>query len=134
MRSLFEVLGGESGIRRIVERFYFHMHARPEAAGIRQMHPESLEGAGEKLSLYLTGWTGGPQKYVEKYGHPRLRARHLPFKIGKSERDQWLMCMLLALEDLENELSLDVDVRAQLMESLLQLADHMRNVPESEHA
>ena len=134
MSTLFEVLGGEDGIRRIVERFYFHMHTRPEAIGIRQMHPESLEGSGEKLSLYLTGWTGGPQKYVEKYGHPRLRARHLPFKIGKSERDQWLMCMLLALEDLENELSLDADVRAQLMDSFLQLADHMRNVPETDEA
>jgi truncated hemoglobin YjbI len=49
--------------------------------------------------MYLSGWLGGPQLFVEAYGHPRLRARHLPFAIGETERDQWLMCMRMAMEE-----------------------------------
>src|SRR5438270_5320040 len=103
----FELVGGESGIRRLVDRFYDLMDTAPEAATIRALHATSLKASREKLFLFLTGWTGGPQLYVEKFGHPRLRARHLPFTISSRERDEWLWCMDRAL----NEQSMPDDIR-----------------------
>lgn len=122
-KSLYEILGGERGVRELVERFYFHMNDRVEARGVRDMHPSDLRASIEKLFMFLSGWSGGPQLFVEKFGHPRLRARHLPFPIGKSERDQWMMCMLLAIEDV----GVQEPVKSQLLDSLLRVADHMRN-------
>ena len=123
-RSVYEILGGADALRALVNEFYRQMAIRPEAAGIREMHPEDLSSSADKLFLFLSGWTGGPQLFVEKYGHPRLRARHLPFKIGKSERDQWMMCMLLAMEALK----IVEPIKSELMQALLNLADHMRNI------
>ena len=84
-------------VRALVDRFYDLMDTLPEAAGIRALHPETLDESRNKLFWFLSGWMGGPQLYVERFGHPRLRARHLPFPIGESERDQWLLCMDKAL-------------------------------------
>ena len=81
----FERIGGEEGVRALVDRFYDLMDTLPEAAGIRAMHPRDLRMSREKLYLFLVGWLGGPPLYVERFGHPRLRARHLPFPIGDSE-------------------------------------------------
>ena len=94
----FDALGGEAGVRALVDRFYDLMDASPEAATIRALHATSLKSSREKLTLYLTGWTGGPPLYVERYGHPMLRARHMPFSIGAKERDEWLWCMERALD------------------------------------
>ncbi len=119
-------MGGEAGIRRLVDRFYDLIDTAPEAATIRALHAKSLKVAREKLFMYLTGWTGGPPAYVERYGHPRLRARHLPFPIGARERDEWLWCMDKALDEQE----MPEDLRAGLREKIHALADHMRNQPE----
>ncbi len=119
----YEQLGGESGIRKLVDRFYDLMDQSPEAATVRALHADSLKSSRQKLFMYLTGWTGGPQIYVEQYGHPRLRARHLPFSIGGKERDEWLWCMDQALDEHE----MPTELRAQLRERLHALADHMRN-------
>jgi hemoglobin len=119
----FEALGGAEGVRALVHRFYDLVESAPEAAALRRVHGPSLDSAREKLTLYLTGWTGGPPVYVERYGHPMLRARHLPFSIGAQERDEWLWCMehALAEHDMPDE------VRQFLMTKLRPLADHMRN-------
>ncbi len=122
---LYDLLGGEEGLRRLVDRFYHHMATRPESAGIRRMHPEDLSVSAEKLFEFLSGWSGGPPLFERKRGHPRLRARHLPFRIGKPERDQWMMCMVLAVEDV----GLRDPVKSELLDALLRLADHMRNQP-----
>lgn len=122
----FDALGGEEGVRTLVNRFYDLMDSSPEAAHIRKLHAASLKSSREKLTLYLTGWTGGPQVYVEKYGHPMLRARHLPFPIGVRERDEWLWCMERALSEHE----MPDEVRQFLLGRLRPLADHMRNRPE----
>jgi hemoglobin len=116
-------MGGDAGIRRLVDRFYDLIDTAPEAATIRRLHAASLKASREKLFMYLTGWTGGPPIYVERFGHPRLRARHLPFSIGARERDEWLWCMdrALAEHDLPDWL------RVELTEKLHALADHMRN-------
>lgn len=116
-------MGGEPGIRALVDRFYDLMDTAPEAATIRALHAASLKRSREKLFEYLTGWSGGPPLYEEKYGHPRLRARHLPFGIGVKERDEWLWCMERALA----EAPMSDELRQFLRGRFRQLADHMRN-------
>jgi hemoglobin len=97
--SLYELIGGEVDLRALVDRFYDLMDSSPEAAQVRAIHPESLKQSREKLFMFLSGWSGGPPLYVQTHGHPRLRQRHMPFPIGKAERDQWLWCMDKALEE-----------------------------------
>lgn len=121
----YQRIGGEPAVRALVKRFYQLMEELPEAYGVRKLHPRDLSGSEEKLYLYLTGWLGGPQLYVEKFGHPRLRARHLPFAIGGPERDQWLFCMRQAMQ----EQIADDALRAALDKALSELADFMRNQP-----
>lgn len=116
-------IGGEAAVRALVRRFYQLMDELPETWGIRKMHAEDLSGSEEKLFLFLTGWLGGPDLYVERYGPPFLRARHLPFSIGASERDQWMTCMSQALDEIVTEEAL----RTRLHESFANLANHMRN-------
>jgi len=119
----YEQLGGEDGVRELVDRFYDHMDSLAEARGIRAMHARDLRGSRRKLFLFLSGWLGGPPLYEQQYGHPRLRARHLPFAIGESERDQWLLCMARALDDI----GVTGDLREQLWQAFVHTADHMRN-------
>ncbi len=119
----YKLVGGESKVRALVDRFYDLMDESPDYFGIRKLHPESLDGSREKLFMFLTGWLGGPQLYTEAFGHPRLRARHLPFAIGVSERDQWMACMTEALRDAEIETSM----RERLVGSFANTADWMRN-------
>jgi hemoglobin len=123
----YESIGGDTGVRQLVDRFYDLMDASPEAATIRRLHAASLKASREKLYMYLTGWTGGPPIYIEKYGHPRLRARHLPFHISSRERDEWLWCMDRALD----EQPMPDELRGFLREKLHALADHMRNQPDA---
>lgn len=119
----YEQIGGDAGVRALVERFYDLMDMDPAFTGIRALHAPSLAGAREKLYLFLSGWFGGPPLYVQKHGHPRLRARHLPFAIATSERDQWLACMRRALADTGAP-----DALAQaLMKAFFDTADWMRN-------
>jgi len=122
----YELIGGEAGIRRLVDRFYDLMDTSPEAATIRALHAASLKASREKLFLYLSFWTGGPRTYVEQRGHPAMRMRHMPFRIGARERDEWLWCMEQALD----EHPMPASVREPLRQRMRQLADHMRNQPE----
>jgi len=121
--KLFERMGGAHGIRLLVDRFYDLMDSLPEARTIRELHPDDLGESRDKLYEFLSGWAGGPQLYVEKYGHPRLRMRHMPFAIGESERDAWLLCMRQALA----ESGYDQEVVSFLDEKFSQIADFMRN-------
>jgi hemoglobin len=123
----YERIGGDAAVRKLCNTFYEIMCDTPQTQLIRNLHPQDISLSEEKLYLFLTGWLGGPQLYVEKYGHPRLRARHLPFPIGIEERDQWLYCMAQALKTME----LDTLFAEQLMGSFVQTADFMRNQPET---
>lgn len=129
-QSLFDWLGGEpvarTRIRDLVEKFYDIMDNDPKAAGIRAMHQADLTEAREKLFMFLMGWSGGEQLYVERYGHPRLRARHLPFEIGESERDQWMYCMICAMHHME----FDETLMRHFASQLYGVADFMRNKAE----
>jgi hemoglobin len=121
--TFFELLGGVERVRELVEKFYDVMDTDPKAAGIRALHPSELTEAREKLFMFLTGWTGGPQLYIERYGHPFLRKRHMPFAIGESERDQWMYCMIRAM----HEIGIEEPVLTKLAEQLWGVADFMRN-------
>lgn len=121
--TLYEAVGGEETIRRLVRRFYELMDTLPEAKACRAVHPPSLEGSEEKLFEYLTGWLGGPQLYMAKYGHPMLRRRHFVAPIGPAERDGWLLCFETALaETVENP-----NLRDTILEPVRRLAMHMQN-------
>ncbi|MDO5288984.1 MAG: group II truncated hemoglobin [Pseudomonadota bacterium] len=121
----FEWIGGEPGVQALVERFYDLMELEPAYAAVRATHGSSLEQARRKLFWFLCGWLGGPNHYVERFGHPRLRARHLPFAIGVRERDEWLACMDQAMR----ETGVDAALRERLNQSFFQTADWMRNRP-----
>ena len=120
----YKRLGGEPGVRALVDRFYDLMDSLPEAYEIRKLHPQDLAGSRDKLFKFLSGWLGGPPLYIQEHGHPRLRARHLPFPIGEQERDQWLLCMAQAMDELE----IDEPLKQDLQTAFSQTADHMRNV------
>jgi hemoglobin len=126
-QSLYDLLGGEPEathqIREIVEAFYDVMDSDEKAKTIRLMHPEDLTSSREKLFMFLTGWTGGPQLYTDRYGHPFLRRRHLPFKIGEEERDQWIYCMTKGMLNLKMD---EIKIKA-LLNALYPIADFMRN-------
>ena len=119
----FEGLGGEAPVRALVERFYDLMDLEPGYAELRATHGSTLGDARDKLFWFLCGWLGGPDHYQERFGHPRLRARHLPFAIGVKERDQWVACMDQAM----GECATPEALRQRLRESFFKTADWMRN-------
>ena len=125
--TFFELLVGEEQgmetLRNLVETFYDIMDSDPKAQPIRAMHPADLTSAREKLFMFLTGWTGGPQLYIERYGHPMLRKRHLPFAVDESARDQWMYCMIKAM----HQLKMDEALMTKLAGQLYGVADFMRN-------
>jgi hemoglobin len=121
--NLYALIGGAEKLREMVDRFYDLMELEPEFSGIRVLHPTPIDSSRDKLFWFLSGWMGGPDLYIEQFGHPRLRARHLPFSIGVSERDQWLRCMAWAMQDV----GIEEGLQQHLMTSFYQTADWMRN-------
>jgi hemoglobin len=126
-QTAYERMGGETAVRALVDRFYDIMDENEELKVLRDLHAKSLKVSREKLFLFLSGWLGGPDLYSPKYGHPRLRARHLPFSIGIEERDQWMQCIVQAMEDV----GVDEALRQELNQALFRTADFMRNRPEA---
>ena len=119
----FEWIGGEAAVKALVERFYDLMDLEPAYRELRATHATELDNAREKLFWFLCGWLGGPSYYTDRFGHPRLKMRHMPFSIGILERDQWLACMDQAM----GETGVPDDLRARLRESFMGTADWMRN-------
>ena len=119
----FERLGGEVAIRAIVDRFYDLMDLEPQFKHLRDIHGPQLDSARDKLFWFLCGWLGGPNHYIERFGHPRLKMRHMHFKIGLQARDEWLACMAFAMQDC----GVADPFHTQLMEALFGTADWMRN-------
>ena len=121
--SVFDWIGGETAVFNLTERFYDLMDLEPAYARLRSVHGPQLANARQRLFWFLCGWMGGPQHYTQRFGHPRLRARHMAFAIGITERDQWLACMDQAMA----ETGVDEALRKRLGESFFQTADWMRN-------
>ena len=122
----YDRLGGEQKIRELVDRFYDLMDERDDTQPLRQMHAKDLRVSRDKLFMFLSGWLGGPQLYTEKYGHPRLRQRHMPFAVDSAARDQWMSCMIQAMEDV----GIEEGMRQELEAAFFKTADFMRNQPE----
>lgn len=122
-QTTYDKIGGDDGVARLCDRFYALMDSVPQFAELRAMHPTDLQSSRDKLYMFLSGWFGGPDLFVEKFGHPRLRARHMPFAIGVRERDQWVACMVLAME----EVGIEESVRTKLLQNFFNTADFMRN-------
>lgn len=122
-QSTYDLIGGETVIQAMVERFYDLMDLEPDFAALRAAHGDTLEQARQKTFWFLCGWMGGPSYYEDRFGHPRLRMRHMPFKIGILERDQWLTCMEQAMRDV----GVKEVLRQQLADSFFRTADWMRN-------
>ncbi|HQT00463.1 MAG: hemoglobin-like protein [Hydrogenophilales bacterium 16-64-46] len=126
MSTHYERLGGSEVIRSLVDRFYDLMDADPDYYAIRKLHPEDLTESRNKLAWFLNGWTGGPPDYIDRFGPPFLRRRHLPFAIGVRERDQWMACMTQAM----NSVGVEPGLRQALTAALFKTADFMRNQPD----
>lgn len=122
-QTLYEILGGEAPLRQLVDSFYGTMDTHPEVKELRAIHAPDLSEANQKLFEFLSGWLGGPSLFESKYGHPRLRARHMPFSIGEKERDQWLICMAKALEICKPP----AEFSNEFYPAIVNLANHMRN-------
>jgi hemoglobin len=119
-------LGGDPAVRALADRFYDLMETLPEVEALRRIHPPNLSETREKFFMFLSGWLGGPPRYMEQVGDPMLRRRHLQFPIDSSMRDQWLLCMQRTLD----ELGIDEGLRTDLNRAFLQVANHMRNTPD----
>ena len=121
----FEWIGGEPKVQALVDRFYDLMDIETGYKELRAAHGTTLDDARQKLFWFLCGWLGGPNHYTERFGHPRLRMRHMPFAIGIQERDQWVACMDQAM----GEAGVPENLRSRLKESFFGTADWMRNTP-----
>jgi len=118
----YQRLGGDAAVRALIDCFYDLIDREPAYSDVRKLHVD-LSRSRDKLYWFLSGWLGGPKLYVERFGHPRLRARHLPFAIGVTERDQWLACMTRAM----SERRVEPELARELLQSLALTADWMRN-------
>ena len=121
--SLYELLGGEAVTAELCRRFYDIMDTDPAVAELRAIHPQDLTQTRQKFYEFMTGWLGGPPLFESKYGHPRLRARHLHTRIDNQMVSQWLYCMKQALEQCVK----DNKLRQLIWQNLLPLAHHMKN-------
>ncbi|WP_199181111.1 group II truncated hemoglobin [Chromobacterium alticapitis] len=119
----YQLLGGEGVVRWLTDRFYDIMDSEPAVKPLRDMHPDDLAGSRQKLFMFLSGWLGGPSLYMETFGHPRLRMRHMPFAVDEAARDQWMFCMRQAVDELVAEDWL----KEKLLEAFYNTADFMRN-------
>jgi len=123
-KSVYALIGGQLTVDQLVDRFYDIMDSDEKFIPIRSIHAKSLDSSRSKLKLFLYGWLGGPQTYTEKYGHPRMRMRHFPFKIGLPERDLWMECMQRALQE---QKSIKPDHQKQMLEAFMGLATRIVN-------
>jgi len=117
------LLGGEQGVKSLCHEFYKAMDELEGASDIRAMHGKSLTSIEQKLFEYLSGWLGGPHIYLEKYGSVCLTSPHKPYKINAQARDQWLMCMDLALE----RINASDEVKKMLKQPLFDVANVLVN-------
>ncbi|MFD2169715.1 globin [Tumebacillus lipolyticus] len=123
-KSVYELIGGGETIRRLVDAFYRRVGEHP---GLKPLFPADLTETADKQYLFLTQFFGGPPLYSQQYGHPMLRARHLPFPITPERAKEWLGCMREAMD----EIGLSGPIADHMYERFIQTAHHMVNKAES---
>ncbi|MFK3978521.1 group II truncated hemoglobin [Shewanella vesiculosa] len=121
--NAYDLIGGDKVIRAIAHDFYQQMQTRPETQALLAIHRSPIQASEQKLYEFLSGWLGGPQLYQQKHGHPALRARHMPFAIDESMRDQWLICMRAAITNAIKK----PEHQQVIIQAISTLADNMRN-------
>ncbi len=121
--NAYDLIGGEPVIRALAHQFYLQMQQQGRASELLSIHKAPITESEQKLFEFLSGWLGGPGLFEQKYGHPALKARHMPFQIDEEMRDQWLFCMKQAIEI---EIS-HPEHQAAIYQAISTLADHMRN-------
>jgi hemoglobin len=119
----YQLIGGENAVRKLANCFYDIMQNDVNAKDLLAIHPQPMLAIRQKFFEYLSGWLGGPALYESKYGHPRLRARHLPYSINSDMRDQWMYCMNLAMDEVID----NAELKKSLHTAFYQLANHMIN-------
>jgi hemoglobin len=127
--TFYEAAGGEETFRRLVHRFYQEVTVDPVLRAVYR--DEDLGPAEERLRLFLIQYWGGPEKYHELRGHPRLRMRHVPFRIGERERDHWLRAMRVALDDVSLPAALDAQIWDYLVMAAHSLINHVPDGPDA---
>ena len=125
--TVYEAVGGEPYFTALVKRFYA---AVVDDELLRPMYPRDLEGAEERLRLFLMQYWGGASTYSDRRGHPRLRMRHNPYPVDIAARDAWLRAMVAAVEAEPPE----EPMRSAILEYFVRSADFMRNTPEVDDA
>ena len=121
--NAYDLIGGDKVIKAIAHEFYQQMQQRPETQSLLSIHKAPIAQSEQKLYEFLSGWLGGPQLYSKKYGHPALRATHMPFVIDQSMRDQWLISMQAAVDKCIKK----PEHRQAIIQAISTLADNMRN-------
>lgn len=119
----YELFGGEGTVRQLAERFYDIMESDPAAKELLDIHPQPMGSIRQRFFEFLSGWLGGPPLFEAQYGHPRLRARHLPFTVDAQMRDQWMYCMNKALDEVVDY----SQTREEVRQAFTKLATHMIN-------
>ncbi|MBE9568002.1 MAG: group II truncated hemoglobin [Proteobacteria bacterium] len=130
VESLYHRLGGEPVLKDFVAKLYGFMEVLPEVESIRNMHAQELSHTRDRVFMFLSGMLGGPPLYMEAFGHPRLRRKHLRFEIGNQERDQWMLCAQRAAD----ELAITSQLREELIDELAAMANHLRNTADTDQA
>jgi len=120
---MYQAFGGADGVRTLTDRFYDLMELEPQYRALRNMHGEDMTLIREKLYEFFSGWLGGPQLFVEKYGHPQLRARHMPFVVNMQVRNEWVACFAQAMSELE----IDKELAEPVLIQIFAMADWCRN-------
>jgi hemoglobin len=124
--NFYKLLGEEAGLTELVNAFYSNMQKYDAFKNVLNSHQRGIDDEiKKKLVYFLSGWLGGPNLFIETYGHPRMKARHGHVKIGESERNEWLMCMQLSLD--EHSSKLKKKYKHQLMDSFTALAVRIQN-------
>ncbi|CAJ1495851.1 globin [[Mycobacterium] kokjensenii] len=124
--SFYDAVGGAETFHAIVSRFYQLVAQDPI---LRPMYPaDDMDGAEDRLRMFLEQYWGGPRTYTEQRGHPRLRMRHVPYRIGPLQRDAWLRNMVTAIGEIDDE-TLDREHRVELLNYLRTAADFLVNAP-----
>lgn len=120
---MYQTLGGAEGVRALTDRFYDLMELEPQYQALRQMHGDDMTLIREKLYEFFSGWLGGPPLFEQKYGHPQLRARHMPFAVNVQVRNEWVACFAQAL----SELDIDKEFAEPMLVQIYAMADWMLN-------
>lgn len=120
--SIYDNLGGETAVRRLVQAFYPRVQRDPL---LGPLFPEDITPVMEKQFMFLSQFFGGPSLYSDAVGHPMMRARHLPFPVTRERAEAWLACMRAALE----EIGVEEPLRGFVLERLSGPAFHFVNTP-----